>query len=117
MKQIKRLQVGGFPIISSIIEKLELKQILSKHLELHGNAKLSTVESLMIVLYSVVTGRRPLYELGDWLSNIHPQCFGFEKFDMGIFNDDRFGRAIEKANDADRASIITEVVLIMVDKF
>lgn len=117
MKQIKRLQVGGFPIISSIIEKLEPKQILSKHLKLHGNAKISTVESLMIVLYSVVTGRRPLYELGNWLSNIHPQCFGFEKFDMGIFNDDRFGRAIEKANEADRATIITEVVLIMIDKF
>jgi hypothetical protein len=117
MKQIKRLQVGGLPIISSIIEKLELKRILSKHLKLHGNAKISTLESLMIVLYSVVTGRRPLYELNDWLSNIHPQCFGFDKFDMGIFNDDRFGRAIEKANEADRATIITEVILIMIDKF
>ena len=117
MKQIKRLQVGGLPIISSIIEKLELKQILSKHLKLHGNAKISTVESLMIVLYSVVTGRRPLYELNDWLSNIHPQCFGFDKFDMGIFNDDRFGRAIEKVNEADRATIITEVILMMIDKF
>ncbi|MCP4253578.1 MAG: IS1634 family transposase, partial [Candidatus Scalindua sp.] len=117
MKQIKRLHVGGLPIISSIIEKLELKQILSKHLKLHGNAKISTVESLMIVLYSVVTGRRPLYELNNWLSNIHPQCFGFEKFDMSIFNDDRFGRAIEKVNEADRATIITEVILIMIDKF
>jgi transposase len=117
MKKIRRLQVGGIPVISSIIEKLELRRILSKHLKLHGNTKISTVESLMIVLYSVVTGRRPLYELGDWLSNIHPQCFGFDKIDMGIFNDDRFGRAIEKANGADRATIITEVILIMIDKF
>ena len=36
---------------------------------------------------------------------------------MSIFNDDRFGRAIEKANEADRASIITVVILIMIDKF
>jgi transposase len=117
MKQIKRLQVGGFPIISSIIDKLELKRILSKHLKLHGNAKILTVESLMIILYSVITGRRPLYEINDWLGNIHPQCFGFDKFDMGIFNDDRFGRSIEKVSDADRATIITEVILIMIDKF
>jgi len=117
MKQIKRLQVGGLPIISSIIERLELKRILSKHVKLHGNAKISTVESLMIVLYSVVTGRRPLYELNDWLSNIHPQCFGFDKCDIGIFNDDRFGRAIEKVNEADRATIITEVIVTMIDKF
>ncbi len=117
MKKIKRLQVGGLPVISSIIEKLELKRILSKYLKLHGNAKISTVDSLMIVLYSVVTGRRPLYELNDWLSNIHPQCFGFEEFEMDIFNDDRFGRALEKVNEADRATIITEVVLIMIDKF
>jgi transposase len=117
MKQIKRLQIGGFPIISSIIDKLELKRILSEHLKLHGNAKISTVESLMIIFYSVVTGRRPLYELNDWLSNIHPGCFGFDKFNMGIFNDDRFGRSIEKVSNADRASIITEVILIIIDKF
>ncbi len=117
MKKIRRLQVGGIPVISSIIEKLELKRILSKHLKLHANAKISEVESLMIVLCSVVTGRRPLYELNNWLSNIHPQCFGFEEFEMSIFNDDRFGRAIEKVSKADRATIITEVILVMINKF
>ncbi len=117
MKKIRRLQVGGIPVISSIIEKLELKRILSKHLKLHANAKISEVESLMIVRCSVVTGRRPLYELNNWLSNIHPQCFGFEEFEMSIFNDDRFGRAIEKVSKADRATIITEVILVMINKF
>ncbi|MCP4372561.1 MAG: DUF4277 domain-containing protein, partial [Deltaproteobacteria bacterium] len=117
MKKIRRLQVGGIPVISSIIEKLELKRILSKHLKLHANSKISEVESLMIVLCSVVTGRLPLYELNNWLSKIHPQCFGFKEFEMSIFNDDRFGRAIEKVSKADRATIITEVILVMINKF
>lgn len=117
MKKIKRFQVGGLPIISSIIDKLELRRILSDHLGTHGNSKISAVESLMIILFSVVTGRQPLYKLNEWLSNIHPECFGFSKLDIGIFNDDRFGRAIEKVSNADRASIITEVILIMIDRF
>ena len=106
-KTIKRLNVGAFPLMSAIIEKLDLKTILAKHLRQHGNEKISTVDSLIMILCNIVTGRRPMYELSNWVSNIHPQCFNLDKFDGTIFNDDRFGRATEKIYEADRATIMT----------
>jgi len=116
-KKIRRLSVGAFPLMWAIIDKLDLKTILSKHLSHHGNEKISTVDSLIMILFNIVTGRRPMYELSDWVSNIHPQCFGFDEFDLNILNDDRFGRATEKIYEADRATIMTEVVLKAIDKF
>jgi transposase len=117
MKNIRRLSVGAFPLISAIIEQLDLKTILSKHLKEHGNDKISTVDSLIMILFNIVTGRRPMYELNDWISTIHPRCFGFDEFDLSILNDDRFGRATEKIYKADRATIMTEVVLNAIAKF
>ena len=116
-KTMRKLSVGAFPLMSAIIDKLELKTILSKHLRQHGNEKISTVDSLIMILFNIVTGRLPMYELSDWVSNIHPQCFGLDEFAGTIFNDDRFGRATEKIYDADRATIMTEVVLNAIAKF
>jgi len=114
---MKRLSVGAFPLMWAIIDKLDLKTILSKHLKEHGNEKISTVDSLVMILFNIVTGRRPMYELSEWVSNIHPQCFGFDEIDSAIFNDDRFGRATQKIYEADRATIITEVLLNTIAKF
>ncbi len=100
-KTMKKLTVGAFPLISAIIHRLDLKAILSKHLGKHGNEKISTVDSLIMILFNIITGRRPMYDLSDWVSNIHPQCFGFDEFAGTIFNDDRFGRATEKIYEAD----------------
>jgi transposase len=116
-KTMRRLSVGAFPLMSTIIEKLDLKTILSNHLKHHGNEKIATVDSLIMILFNIVTGRRPLYELSDWVSNIHPQCFGIDEFDSTVFNDDRFGRAIQKIYEVDRATIMTEVVLNTITKF
>jgi hypothetical protein len=58
-KKIRRLIVGAFPLMTAIIEKLDLKTILSKHLSHHGNEKISTVDSLIMILFNIVTGRRP----------------------------------------------------------
>jgi transposase len=116
-KTMRRLNVGAFPLMSAIIDKLDLKTILSKHLRHHGNEKISTVDSLIMILFNIITGRRPMYDLSDWVRNIHPQCFGLDEFDGTVFNDDRFGRATEKIYDADRATIMTEVVLNAIAKF
>jgi len=116
-KKIDRLKIAGYPLLLAIIDKLELKTILSKHLNNHGNEKIPTVDSLMMILFNIVTGRQPLYELSEWVGKIHPRCFGLEKIDENILNDDRFGRATDCIYNADRATIMTEVVLNAIDKF
>ena len=116
-KKIKRLKVASFPLMLAIINKLELRSIFSKHFKQHRNQKISTIDTLIIILFNIITGRQPMYELSNWVTDIHPQCFGFEEFDVSIFNDDRFGRAIDKIYNAERSTIMTEIVLNAIDKF
>lgn len=117
MSNIKRLKVAGFPLLINIIERLNLREILSNHFSGHGNEKIHIVDTLVILICNISTGRRPLYELKEWVSKIHPNCFDIENVDLDIFNDDRFGRAIEKCCYTDRASMISEITIKAVKEF
>ena len=103
--------------MSAIVDRLDLRSILSNHLGAHGNEKVSIIDSLIMIIFNIVTGRRPMYELSEWVGSIHPQCFGLDNLDKNVFNDDRFGRAIDKIYETERATIMTEVILSAIEKF
>ncbi len=48
------------------------------------------------------------------MGSIDPNCFGLPAGNLGAFNDDRFARALDKLYLADRASVMTEIVLNMI---
>ena len=60
-------------------------------------------------------GRRPLYELESWVQSIDPKCLGLDIEAIKSLNDDRFARAADKLYLADRASLMTAIVINMVD--
>ncbi|MBW1894589.1 MAG: IS1634 family transposase, partial [Deltaproteobacteria bacterium] len=116
-KKLKRFRAGGLPIVRSVIERLGLKEILSKYITSHGNESIPAVESLILLIYNLVLGKAPLYELEEWVDGLDKRALGCEDNSGGIFNDDRFGRALDKLYFADRASLMTEIVVAAIDKF
>ena len=116
-KSLKRLESGGLPLIYWAIKKLGLKEILDDYLSKHGNEKVAISDSLILILYNLTIGKRPLYELENWCSKINPHSIGNETIDCDILNDDRFGRALDKLYEADRSSLMTDIVIKMVKKF
>jgi len=110
-KKIIRQQVGEIPILQHIANRLGIKEILSRHISFYGNEKVSVADSLMLLIYNITCGRQPLYELEEWISKMHPKMFGYTFFEKGLFNDDRFGRALDKLYHVDRASLMTEIVV------
>ncbi|MDP7269374.1 MAG: DUF4277 domain-containing protein, partial [Pirellulales bacterium] len=69
----------------------------------------------MIILYNITLGRQPLYELPQWVRSTDPGCLGVSSEIVGCFNDDRFARALDKLYQADRASLMTAIVVHMID--
>jgi hypothetical protein len=69
------------------------------------------------VVTNLVAGREPLYGLGEWAARFDPGLLGLTRGEVGSLNDDRVGRALEKLFDADRASLLTTVVLRAVNHF
>jgi len=116
-RTLKRLQVGGLPLIHAIIKRMRLKEILYKYIPAHGNEDIPAVETLMLLIYNLILGKYPLYELQEWVESIDFSCINNEAYENVKFNDDRFGRVLEKLYRVDRASLMTELVVEFVKEF
>ena len=116
-RTLKRLQVGGLPLIHAIAERMRLKDILYKYIPAHGNEEIPAVETLMLLVYNLILGKDPLYELQEWAESLDFRCINNEDYENVKFNDDRFGRVLNKLYLVDRASLMTELVVFFVKEF
>ena len=116
-RTLKRLQVGGLPLIHAIAERMRLKDILYKYIPAHGNEDIPAVETLMLLVYNLILGKYPLYELPEWVESIDFRCINNEDYENVKFTDDRFGRVLDKLFLVDRASLMTELVVFFVKEF
>jgi len=116
-RTLKRLQVGGLPLIHAISKRMRLKEILYKYIPTHGNEDIPAVETLMLLVYNLILGKDPLYELQEWVESIDFRCINIGNYVKVGFNDDRFGRVLNKLYMTDRASLMTEIVVSFVKEF
>jgi len=116
-RSIKRLQVGGLPLINHIAERMGLRDILYQYIPSHGNEDAPAVESLMLLIFNLTLGKAPLYQLEQWVQSIDLRCLGMEQYRGVKFTDDRFGRALDKNYRSDRASQMTDIVINTVNAF
>ncbi len=110
--------LGGLPIINAVTDRLRLPALLSAALP-DGDArvKVSAAAAIRLVVTNLVVGREPLYGLGEWAGRYDPTLLGLSSEDVTAVNDDRVGRALEALFDADRASLLTSVVLRAISEF
>ena len=116
-RTLKKYRVGGLPIIRTIMDRLELRRILSSYLPHHGNEKIPAEDTLMLLIANLALGKNPLYELEEWVCSLDHRCIGDEFSAQGQFNDDRFGRALDKLYSADLSSLMTEIVVAAIKAF
>ncbi|HEX8013129.1 MAG TPA: IS1634 family transposase [Casimicrobiaceae bacterium] len=66
---------------------------------------------------SITVEREPIYRQGETVHGFAAGLFGIGVEDMARLSDDRLGRALDRLFDADRAALLTEVVLAVGEKF
>ena len=115
-EKLKRFNISGIPLIKSVSENLGLKSIFKKYISSYGNESVEVTDTLMFLIWNITLGRQPLYELSQWMTDIDPKCHGLDRQQLPAFNDDRFGRALDKLYAADRATLMTEIVVTMIKK-
>ena len=103
-----RRYVGEIPLLQAAADRLGLRDILARRLPMHGNEKVSTVDTLMIMVYNIACGRQPMYELQHWATRLGSKVLPSNGAGHGLLNDDRFGRALDKLYLVDMASLTTE---------
>ena len=116
-EKLVRKKVAGLPLIAEVIDRMELRRILGEAIGQHGNETFPAVDSLILMIINLVQGKQPLYELEHWVQSLDARCLGYGSLPKGKINDDRFGRALDKLYKADRASLMTQLVMGVVKEF
>ena len=116
--QLVSRTLGGLPMVNHIRDRLGLAALLGQALgEVDGRAKLAPAAAIRLVISNLVLGREPLYALGEWAARYDPALLGLSDAEVGAINDDRVGRALDALFDADRASLLTAVMLRAIEEF
>jgi transposase len=116
--QLESKNVGVLPIVNDFLDRLRVQALFDQHLEPPDpRCAIPTDKVLMLLLRNLIIDRQPLYGLSAWARSMLPGAVGFLETDLDQLNDDRLGRALDRLFDADRAALLTELVLHMIQTF
>ena len=116
--ELTTAKLGALPLINHFWDRADLLRILARYLPAtDSRSRLSSAAAVRLVVTNLLVGRSPLYALGQWAHPYDPDLFGLSPEQLAAVNDDRVGRALEALFDADRASLLTELILHVITEF
>lgn len=116
-KKLRRFQVGSLPLIDPIMRQMRLREILAEHIPVSGREAVSSLDVLLLLVVNLTIAKDPLYELAQWVDSLDLRVLGYRQRPSARFSDDRFARALDKLYQADRASLLTSIVVSAIEAF
>ena len=111
-------RLGPLPIINHFTGRLGLVDLLESAVPTEDpRCTLSYASRLGVLLRSIITEREPIYRMGEVVSTYAPEGFGLEREEAAKITDDMVGRALDRLFDADRGSLLTEIVISAGERF
>jgi len=109
--------VGELPILNHFLEKLKVRTLLEKYIPSNTTQKLNHSDTILILVKNVLIERNPFYQFSEWVIQYDSNLIGIGNTSPSILNDDRIGRSLDSLFQADRASMLTELVLTAKSEF
>jgi transposase len=111
-------RLGALPVINHFLDRIGLDALLERWLPpADRRFKLDPATAIRLVVVNLLVGRAPLYGMGEWAAPFAPGLLRLRAGDAGWLNDDRVGRALVRLFDADRASLLTDLIVGVVAEF
>jgi hypothetical protein len=111
-------RLGALPLVNHFLDRMGLDGLLTRWLPAPDRRfRLDPAVAIRLVVINLLVGRAPLYGLGEWAAPYAPGLLGLGDGDGAWLNDDRVGRALTRLFDADRASLLTELIVGVVAEF
>jgi transposase len=100
-------QVEILPLVKYYMDELGLARLFDKYVPNKG-MDIAPAQVLSMMVMNIMVSATPLYRVEDWL---HDYLDGVTegRFEAAKYNDDRLGRNLDLAFDADRASFVAEL--------
>lgn len=111
-------RLGALPLVNHFLDRIGLDAALARWLpEPDRRFKLTPATAIRLLVINLLVGRAPLYGLAEWAAPYAPGLLGLPGGDTAWLNDDRVGRALVTLFDADRASLLTDLIVGVVAEF
>jgi transposase len=114
--QIERL--GPLPLVNHFLRRLNLDAALADFVPSQDRDNgLPYAKALGVLLRSIIVEREPIYRQQEVVETFAPGAFGVQPDEVARLSDDRIGRALDRLFDADRAGLLTRMVVGMGKSF
>lgn len=116
--ELSSQRLGALPIVDRFLGRIGLEALLERHLP-PGDQRvaLSAAIAIGLLVRNLCVAREPLYGLAEWAERHDPGLLGLGAGESELLNDDRVGRALDRLFDADRGSLLTELMLGVITEF
>src|SRR5262249_23187396 len=105
------------PIINHFIAGRGMDDALARHVPSDQRCTVPHARALGVLLRSIIVEREPIYRQQETVQGFAAGMFGIAAEEMEHPGDDRLGRALDRLFDADRAALLTDVVLAVGQAF
>jgi transposase len=110
-------RLGPLPIINHFVARMGLDDALARHVPSNQRCAVPHARALGVLLRSIIVEREPIYRQQETVNGFAAGMFGLTAEEMDHLGDDRIGRALDRLFDADRAALLTDVVLTVGQAF
>jgi transposase len=116
--ELRSYDVGALPLLQRIVERMQLRRILSEHLPRDDSrTELSSVTALLVLFANLLMAREPVYGVGEWAALFPPDLLGLRERDLSRLHDDRLGRCLDRMFERIGPTLIMAVVRHVIREF
>jgi len=115
---LKLERLGPLPLINHFVRRLDLDTRLDRFVPTRDRrVRVPYGKALGVLLRSILVEREPIYRQYEMVSAFAPECFALTPKEAVAISDDAIGRALDRLFDADRAALLTDVIVAAVREF
>lgn len=110
--------IEALPLVNHILARLRFGDLLTLHVPATDRRhRLAPATALGVLVRNLLLARVPLYSQPQWAARTVPQLLGLLPAEVAGLTDDQVGRALDRLFDADRATLLTQLVVRAVSAF
>jgi transposase len=111
-------RMGALPLVNSFIERMDLSALMERFVPTTDRrSALTHAQALGVLLRSIIVEREPIYRQQECVGGFEAGLFGVSVQQLDHLSDDRIGRALDRLFDADRAAMLTQIVMSVGKRF
>jgi hypothetical protein len=110
--------LGALPVVGQFLGRMRVGALLERYLPPRdARCALQPARAIGLLVRNLCVSHQPLYRLGEWAAPFDPSVLGLSAEEVWLLGDDQVGRALDRLFCAERASLLSELMLSVIAAF